>query len=305
MSGIAWISTLSYLQLYWIGQTVLFVLLLGYALLTGQDSGRVRGRRDPDAKLGWFEFRKRTTLIFTLATVWLIYLLVVTLRGYCWGSEPSTRFSTLNDFLNLPRQPTTDSTCTVLALVLFSGHVLRRLYECLRVSIFSRSHVTGPLRVLRDHAYYVLAGLSLVSCGPALHEQSVCVSLSGLRWFHLPALSIFYFASKIQHNTHGHLAKLRRNKSGHIVTTDYKQPKDGWFETLNVSCPHYLSEILIYVSVWITLGCDPSFFVSHWSCVVLYVIANQFYRAYNVQSFYRVKFEDYPSHRKIILPFIF
>src|SRR5437867_659887 len=59
MSWITWISTLPYLQLYWIGQTVIYVLLLAYALVTGQSSGRIRRRRDPDAKLGWLEFRKR------------------------------------------------------------------------------------------------------------------------------------------------------------------------------------------------------------------------------------------------------
>jgi 3-oxo-5-alpha-steroid 4-dehydrogenase 3 len=305
MSWNTWISSLSYLQLYWLGQSVLYALLLAQAVLTGQTSGRIRGRRDPDAKLGWLEFRKRTTLTFTVATVWLIYLTYRTVRGFCWGVTPSERFTELNDFLTQPKQATADSTCAVLALVLFVSHVVCRLYDCLRISIFSRSHVTGPLRVLRDHAYYFLAGLTLVSCGPALVQQNACVSLSGLRWFHLPALVLFVFASKIQHNTHQYLAKLRRNKSGHIVTTDYKQPREGWFETLNVSCPHYFSEILVYISIWITLGCNHSSIISPWSCLVIYVIANQLYRARDVQSFYQVKFEDYPANRKTILPFLF
>jgi len=302
MSLTAWTSTLSYLQLYWISQTVLYVLLLG----TGQGSGTTRARRDPDAKLGWLEFRKRTTLILTLATLCLVYLTYVTVSGHCWGAEPSTRFTHLEDFLTSPRHTTTDTTSTILALVLFLCHVIRRLYECLRISISSRSQVTGPLRLLTDHAYYLLAGLSLVSCGPALVQQDeVCVSMSGLRWFHIPAVLLFYFSSKIQHDTHKYLAKLRKNKAGHIVTTDYKQPKEGWFETLNLSCPHYLAEIIVYVSIWITLGCNLSPLVSPWTCLVLYVIASQVYRAHSVKSFYQVKFEDYPAHRHSILPFIF
>jgi len=293
----------------------LYVLLFIYAVFTGQDSRRIRARRDPDAKLGWLQFRKRTTLTFTLATVFLLYLTYVTVAGLCWGSEPSSRFTQVYDLLTVPKNSDSDSTCTILALVLFLVHVTHRLYQCLRISIFSRSHVTGPLRMLKDHVYYILAGLSLVSSGPALVSQTgpalvsqtVCVSLSSLKWFHIASVLLFYFSSKTQQDTHTYLAKLRRNKSGHIVTTDYKQPKDSWFAILNLSCPHYLAEILIYISIWITLGCsaDLSSLLSPWSSVVLYVIANQLYRAHDVHSFYKVKFEDYPVERRIILPYIF
>jgi 3-oxo-5-alpha-steroid 4-dehydrogenase 3 len=117
----------------------------------------------------------------------------------------------------------------------------------------------------------------------------------------LVAVGLFYFASKVHHNTHQHFAKLRRNKSGHIVTTDYKQPKDGWFESLNVSCPHYFAEMLIYASVGLALGLHAP----TWWCLTAYVVFNQFYLAHNTQKYYKVKFDDYPAHRKSILPFLF
>jgi 3-oxo-5-alpha-steroid 4-dehydrogenase 3 len=250
-------------------------------------------------KLGWLEFRKRKTTVFSVAFVFFVYLGWTVVSSYCYGSEPGTRLAELIDFVTKPVSVSTDATCTSVALLLYTLHISRRLYECLRVSIFSRSQVVNPLQLVRDNVYYIAAGLTLIADSPRLVQQESCCSISSLRWFHIVAVGLFYFASKVHHNTHQHFAKLRRNRSGHIVTTDYKQPKDGWFESLNVSCPHYFAEILIYASVGLALG-SPT-----WWCLTTYVTANQFYMAYNTQRFYQVKFKDYPAHRKIILPFLF
>lgn len=78
----------------------------------------------------------------------------------------------------------------------------------------------------------------------------------------------------------------------------YKVPRGGWFEL--VSCPNYFGEILewfgwaVMTWSWVGLG----FF--------LYTCANLVPRALAHHKWYLEKFgEDYPKHRKAVIPFLY
>jgi hypothetical protein len=83
--------------------------------------------------------------------------------------------------------------------------------------------------------------------------------VSSSRISYLPAIALCLFAQYQQYRHHLILANVRRRPSDGAATaaTEYKDkpqryvlPKEGWFTI--VTCPHYLAEILVYVSfVWI------------------------------------------------------
>ena len=85
---------------------------------------------------------------------------------------------------------------------------------------------------------------------------------------------------------------------GHIVTTSYKQPKGGWFDL--VTCPHYLAEVVIYISILFVLGFRH---ITWWMCVI-YILIHHIFLAHSTKSFYMAKFSDYPEDRKMIIPYI-
>lgn len=87
--------------------------------------------------------------------------------------------------------------------------------------------------------------------------------------------------------------------AGKVVSLTHSIPFGDWFE--RVSCPHYFAELLIYVSMAITLGLDNV----TWWFVVTYVLFNQALVAVLCHEFYQKKFTSYPKHRKAFIPFVF
>ena len=84
------------------------------------------------------------------------------------------------------------------------------------------------------------------------------------------------------------------------MTTGYKQPSGGWFETLNVSCPHYLAELLIHGAVGVALGAPAP----TWWALTACVGVTHLRHALDTQRFYRAKFDDYPPQRSMIFPYV-
>ena len=131
------------------------------------------------------------------------------------------------------------------------------------------------------------------------HTPVVSEPWSLVHWYHVVGLSLFAWASLHQHRCHKILANLRarRNNSDH----SYYLPKGDWFEY--VSCPHYLAEVLIYVALLI-------FFVAtdwrtNWWLVVVFTTSTLLLSARQVYLWYRLQFEDYPTHWKIIVPGVY
>jgi len=88
--------------------------------------------------------------------------------------------------------------------------------------------------------------------------------------------------------------------AGHIVSTDHKLPRGGWFDKLNVSFPHYFAEILVHVTVGVALGMRSS----TWWMMTGYLVLHHVEMAADRQGFYRQKFDDFPKHRKMLIPYI-
>jgi 3-oxo-5-alpha-steroid 4-dehydrogenase 3 len=147
---------------------------------------------------------------------------------------------------------------SVPATMLLGFHLLRRTYECLHVHQFRKSkmHVAGYLLGM---GHYLVLPMVFVETNDSIAIQStprsmrMNVSTSALIVFHL-------WAQYEQYRHHDLLADLRRpayykhDKGNKNDTKDennkssllYRLPRKGWFQW--VICPHYLAEILIYLS---------------------------------------------------------
>ncbi|KAE8294519.1 Polyprenol reductase [Larimichthys crocea] len=184
---------------------------------------------------------------------------------------------------------------TLLVQLLLWVHSLRRLLECLFVSVFS----DGAMHLVQyvfGLGFYVVLGLTVL-CSDRLGKGTGSL-LSQLDLFHVAGIALFIGASLMQHQSMVLLARLRTGKSGSVETLAHRVPKGGWFEL--VSCPHYFAELLIYVSLSLVFGGLSL----TWWLVVLYVLFNQALAAQLCHDLYISKYESYPKHRKAFIPFV-
>ncbi|XP_029938960.1 polyprenal reductase [Salarias fasciatus] len=184
---------------------------------------------------------------------------------------------------------------TVLVQLLLCIHSLRRLLECLFVSVFSDGAM-HLVQYLFGLGYYIVLGLTVLCSDPA--GQGRETQLADLNFLHLAGLVLFLWASKLQHQSIALLARLRTGQSGSVETLDHKVPKGGWFEW--VSCPHYFAELLIYISLSLISG-GLSFTL--W-LAVLYVFFNQALAGQLCHEHYVSKYDSYPKHRRAFIPFL-
>ena len=87
--------------------------------------------------------------------------------------------------------------------------------------------------------------------------------------------------------------------AGHIVTTAYKLPRGGWFDSLNVSSPHYFAEILVHLAVGVAMGMRNE----TWWLATGYLIVHHVQLSADRHRYYRQKFDDFPKDRKMLMPF--
>ena len=151
----------------------------------------------------------------------------------------------------------------------------------------------------------------------------------------MPIAGCFYF-QYIQHIHHVILANLRKSKGGTTgsgrqcsTTIHYSIPMGGWFHY--ISCPHYLSEIMIYFMLALLIhnnnnlqkyntliddkGNNEFYNLSlsiltimhnlkHW-ILLLWVVINLSISANSTHDWYRMNFGlNYPQERKRLIPFI-
>lgn len=291
------LSGVSYLQLFW-GVQAAYV---GYKVISSVQNGsffdRTQGEREPQAKVGLFQFRKRFTLYYFVGILfngWVWYRIV----GACVFGHPlnSDGLQRLLGTVAAPLRGSTDATCAAVAATMFLVHNGRRFYETLYVNIFSQRQTRSPPEVLLDLAFVVGAGLSLVA--EVSYQPHATSTPTSCRLWHIPTVMLFGWASLMQHRCYIKLAKLRRNRMGHIVTTGYKIPKGDWFDY--VCSPQYFAESVIYVTIGLVLGLEN---VTWWS-LAGYVATSQLYLAYSARCWYRQKFEEFPKERKMIIPYI-
>ncbi|XP_061848806.1 polyprenol reductase isoform X3 [Colius striatus] len=185
----------------------------------------------------------------------------------------------------------------LLVLVLLWLHSCRRLAECLWTSVFS-SGVIHIVQYCFGLGYYIAVGSTLLCQVPTNVRNGKELSVQ-IRWYHIVGAMMYIWASLHQHRCLVILANLRKSKSGKVISLSHSVPVGDWFE--RVSCPHYFAELLIYLSMAITLG----FHNVTWWCVVMYVLFNQALAAVLCHEFYQKNFSSYPKHRKAFIPFVF
>ncbi|XP_054438250.1 polyprenol reductase [Pteronotus mesoamericanus] len=188
-----------------------------------------------------------------------------------------------------------------LVLVFLWLHSLRRLYECLYVSVFSNTMI-HVLHYCFGIVYYVFVGLTVLSQMP-MDGRNVYVTGKNLlmqaRWFHIVGMMMFIWSSVQQYKCHVIFGNLRKNKAGVVSHCNYQIPFGDWFEY--VSSPNYFAELMIYISMAVTFG----FLNLTWWLVVMYVFFLHALFALLNHRFYKKMFASYPKHRKAFLPFLF
>ncbi|KAM9358016.1 polyprenal reductase [Symphorus nematophorus] len=251
-----------------------------------------------DDRLRVFDVPKRWFWHFYAISVGWNGLLFVLYLNFIFQHQPHP--SWLTGVLDiLTGVPSTDSQVpqlsTLLVQLLLCVHSLRRLLECLYVSVFSDG-VIHLVQYVFGLGYYVLLGLTVL-CSDRLGRGTGTL-LSQLDWFHVAGSALFIGASLMQHQSMVLLARLRTGKSGSVETLAHRVPVGGWFEL--VSCPHYFAELLIYISLSLVHGGLSL----TWWLVVLYVLFNQALAAQLCHDLYISKYDSYPKHRKAFIPFV-
>ncbi|XP_021738743.1 polyprenol reductase 2-like [Chenopodium quinoa] len=210
---------------------------------------------------------------------------------------------------------------SVFLLILMEFQVLRRLYESLYVFNYSSTaqmHICG---YLTGFFFYTAAPLSLCcNCAPEVftfvanrvaefivkgkeHMPPVefqwlefLSPLLKLGWFQWIGAVIFFCGWLHQCRCHAILGNLREVKE---QDNDYRIPHGDWFEV--ASSPHYLAEIVMYAGLVVASG---GLDLTVW-LMFAFVMANLVFAAAETHRWYKRKFDNYPSNRYAIIPFLY
>jgi len=206
-------------------------------------------------------------------------------------------------------------TIAVIAL-----HLIRRVYECIFVHQWkfdSKMHVSAFLLGMFHYFLLPLVFVEVPSCWREASTSDDAV-LGGERlsqstqWRPMTIL-VFGFCMWAQYQQYRHhalLALFRSSSSYSEAATChgvgiYALPRGGWFQL--VSCPHYLAEILIYLSLTILTELErqpnnDNSFLS-W-LLLLWVTVNLSVSALESHAWYEQRFPDYSKlGRRAIIPF--
>ncbi|KAG2703246.1 hypothetical protein I3760_06G130100 [Carya illinoinensis] len=206
-------------------------------------------------------------------------------------------------------------------LLLMEVQVLRRLVETIYVFNYSpsaRMHILGYLTGL---FFYTAAPLSLsCNCIPEVYEflvsgvaefivrgknQMPAIEihlwefvnpLMKLGWCQWIGAAIFCWGWIHQQRCHSILGSLRDHTE---QVDEYVIPHGDWFEI--VSSPHYLAEIVIYAGVVVASGgADLTIWL-----LFAFAVANLVFAAAETHRWYLRKFDNYPSNRLAVIPFLY
>ncbi|XP_028755643.1 polyprenol reductase 2 isoform X1 [Neltuma alba] len=269
---------------------------------------------------------------YIVASVWTTFLLVSTsMYAYTMALSIADPYavSTITSYLTGTSSIKSDSSkiesiyvawLSVFLLLLMEVQVLRRLHETICVFNYrpaARMHIVGYFTGL---FFYIAAPLSLC-CDCALEVRDFTAKLviafivkdkvhmpeteldyslilnhlfklGWLPWF---GATIFLWGWIHQYRCHTILGLLRKRSK---QIEEYVIPHGDWFEL--VSSAHYLSEIVIYAGLLVASG---GVNLTIWLLFV-FVVANLAFAAVETHKWYLKKFEDYPSNRFVIIPFV-
>ncbi|TKR75775.1 hypothetical protein L596_017018 [Steinernema carpocapsae] len=189
------------------------------------------------------------------------------------------------------------------AALLFCGliclHAIRRLVETMVVSVYSDTQM-NVLHYLIGLIHYVVLPISVVceTVGIASRDKFVAHfdELSNLQ---ILGIAAFVWFSYHQHQCAQKLAKMRKNHHGNITNYAHGIAYGGFFDF--VSCPHFAYEVLIYLSLFATLGFTGRCF----TLILVFVTMNQTIAALITHRWYQERFgEKYPTKRRALIPYL-
>ncbi|VDK77930.1 unnamed protein product [Litomosoides sigmodontis] len=179
-----------------------------------------------------------------------------------------------------------------LGLSLYLIHVLRRLYECLYVSIFSDSNM-NILHFLLGITFYPFCVCSQLSS--FMLDKKAEVNVLSVSLYMALIVAIITVQVK-QHHCFALLAQLRL-RNGLNANNVHAMPHGGLFEYC--LSPHYFLEIIIYLLLALIYQLSTPMLLCF-----LFVTVNQTVAALLNQSWYRRHFPAHLSNRKALIPYI-
>ncbi|KAM7154656.1 polyprenal reductase [Molossus nigricans] len=306
------LSVLSPVRAVWLTLTAAFLLALLLQLVPPgllpscaifQDLIRYGKTKSRPAICRSFDVPKRYfSHFYIISVLWNGFLLWCLTQALFLGSPFPNWLHTLLRNLGAAQSPEGELVLSAFLVLAFLWlHSLRRLFECLYVSVFSNASI-HVMQYCFGLVYYVIIGLTVLSQVPMDGRNVYVVGknlLMQTRWFHILGTMMFFWSSAHQYKCHVILGNLRKNKAGVVIHCNHRIPFGDWFEY--VSSPNYLAELMIYISLAVTFG----FHNVTWWLVVTYVFFSQALWAFLSHKFYKSKFASYPKHRKAFLPFLF
>ncbi|VDM54161.1 unnamed protein product [Angiostrongylus costaricensis] len=184
---------------------------------------------------------------------------------------------------------------TILALFLILFHVVRRLWETLCISVYSDTTM-NIFHYIVGLVHYTILPLTIMceSQGFAEGLAFTAKAISPWQWF---GTAFFLICNREQHRISRDIAALRRAPDGLIFNYCYGICYGGWFEY--VSCPHFLFEIGIYLSLWMVLWRAYAF-----RFLAIFVVVNQLFAGLITHRWYQRTFKAYPLNRRAVVPYI-
>ena len=242
---------------------------------------------------------------YMFAVTFMGFLLIKTIQVVIFVEPVPSWFK---DFLGWFCRPdlktSTSPEGIILVMILFNVQCWRRLYECVYINVDTGSKM-NILHYIVGFAHYFCAGLGYISESPgfATYPED---SQGQLKWVHIEpnpkkispiqfcAMIVFFIAWRRQFQAHKIFAELKHRS--HV--NHHSIPHGNWFHY--VSCPHYFSEILIYLSLATILGTTHS---TGW-LVFGWVFINQIIAGLMSHWWYQKTFINYPTRRKAVIPFL-
>ncbi|KAF1750982.1 hypothetical protein GCK72_017534 [Caenorhabditis remanei] len=194
--------------------------------------------------------------------------------------------------------PPIDPSTALLALLLITFHVSRRLYETVFVSVYSDSRM-NLFHYGVGIIHYVILPISIMceTQGISKKVENFHVSMDNITLTQWAGAVLFWICNWKQHQLAEQIANTRKGPRGLIRNYAYGICFGGWFNL--VSCPHFLFEICIYLSLLLVI---PSAYVYRF--VTLFVCINQTFAALITHSWYHKTFPKYPKTRKALIPYV-
>uniref|UniRef100_A0A3P9Q5A3 Polyprenal reductase n=1 Tax=Poecilia reticulata TaxID=8081 RepID=A0A3P9Q5A3_POERE len=185
---------------------------------TKQNLHRAEWLRVFDVPKRWFWH------FYAISVCWNVFLLLLSFNLiYQLQSYPPWLTGMLEILTGVPSSfGQAPQLSTVLVQLLLCVHSLRRLLECLFVSVFSDGAM-HLVQYLFGLGYYIVLGLTVLCSDLTAKGHGTLLSCSD--WIRAAGFVLFIAASLLQHHSMVLLAELRKGKSGQFIS-------DGVYLTL-------------------------------------------------------------------------